>query len=265
MDIPGTRQRGRSSFPGRGRNQRPRPPLSPSSAAPQPEGAPGAWPLGEGAASSLCLTPCGLLRDPGPGAGLLQHGVTQPSLPAPSLCLLCSCFLVGPPTPESRDFPGSWADLRGFVGPQSSAICCLSLALGLAPPTSGLARAGSACNHVWQGRGPPAAVPSVQPGLCLSGTSQGLLFCSLRAPLPPSAERLLRSSGPKCHPLAGEGGRLSRLGREVHVSTRPASHPTALTEPLGQATRTLPTRLPHAAPSPPWVPCTRAPRLLSEP
>lgn len=91
------------------------------------------------------------------------------------------------------------------MGPQSSAICFLSPALGLGTPTSSLARAGSARSHVWQGRGPPAAVPSVQPGLCLSGTSRGLLFCSLQAPLPPSAERLLRSSEPKYHQLAGEG------------------------------------------------------------
>lgn len=125
MDIPGTRQRGRSSFPGRGRNQRPRPPLSPSSAAPQPEGAPGAWPLGEGAASSLCLTPCGLLRDPGPGAGLLQHGVTQPSLPAPSLCLLAhASWLVPPPrSPGTFQGPGQILEVLWDHSPLPSAVC----------------------------------------------------------------------------------------------------------------------------------------------
>lgn len=206
MDIPGTRQPGRSSFPGRGRNQRPGLPYPPALLPPNLKVHRVPGPSGESATSSQCLIPCGHLRDPGPGAGLLQHGVTQPSLPAPSLCLLCSCFLASAPSPESRcrDFRGPRADLRGFGG--TPVLCHLLFVPGSCAWHPHLESGqGRLCSQP-RLAGPPAAVPGVQPGLCLSGTSQGLLFCSLQAPLPPSAGRLLRSSGPKCHQLAGEGG-----------------------------------------------------------
>lgn len=229
MDIPGTRQPGRSCFPGRGRNQRPPPPLSPSSAAPQPEGAQGAWPLGGECSLFPVPDPLRPPPDPGPGAGLLQHGVTPPSLPPASAASAHASWLVPPArSPDAGTSGGPGQILEVLVGPQSSAICCLSLALALGTHTSSLARAGSARNHVLAGPWAPSGCPWC-PAWPLFVWDKPRAFVLL----PSGSTSSLRGETAKelwaqVPPAGGGGGRLSRLGREVHVSTRPASHPTAL-------------------------------------
>lgn len=117
----------------------------------------------------------GALRDPGPLARFLQRPPCHP-LPASA-----SSGPASWPVPHDLD-----AGISGVLG--SSSSCWwdpspLPSALFPSPQARhprlqpSLARAGCACRHFWQGRGPPAAVPSVQPGLCLSGTRRGLLCC----------------------------------------------------------------------------------------
>lgn len=73
------------------------------------------------------------------------------------------------------------------MGPQSSAICCLSLALALGTPTSSLARAGSARNHVWQGPQRLSPVSSLA-SVCL-GPAKAFCFAPFRLHfLPPRGD-----------------------------------------------------------------------------
>lgn len=93
-----------------------------------------------------------------------------------------------PPRPKCRVPLGFWAEPRGRGETPSPA-------LRLSTPTVGPAWRGLALLEATPGRA-PSSQPSLQHGPCLSGTRQGVLFCSLQAPLPPSVERLLRSCGP---------------------------------------------------------------------
>lgn len=141
------------------------------------------------------------------------------------------------------------------MGPQSSAVCSVPQPSGSAPPPSAQPGQGWLCLQPppWPRLWPPAAVPSVQPGLCLSGTRRGLLCCpsgstsSLRG----ETAKELWAQVPPAGPGGWGGDGLSRLGTEVHVA---GPRPTALTELLGQATRPLPTQLPHPVLSAPWAP-----------
>lgn len=156
---------------------------------------------GTGCAPPGCLAPRGEAQPP-----------PRPTLargPAPPLC----SRLPAGPAVQMQGFGGAWADLRAFGG---------TPAPGPGAPTG--VWPGARLLAATSGRPGPSGCPRSPAAVCLGQwDSRRLLFCSLQAPLPPAAERLLRSSGPKCHQLAGVGVGESSAG-QAGRSTCPPPH-----------------------------------------
>lgn len=196
----------------------------------------------------------------GGGPGLPRLRLPQPpGRPPPlGLCLRRPGFLDGPSRSKHRALTGLRAGLRGLSRTLSSAPTRPQPG-GLAPH---LATAGSANGHAWQGPRPPVAGPGIQRAAFVWDKTRGHVG-SLPALLPPSVERLLRSSGPAATSWRlGQGLAAPAPPTVPELLVQPSPHPHSSASTWAAETPVSPrgpqrwvSRTPPSLPSPSrWCP-----------